>query len=211
MAMSTDLLTLSQWLSPAFPVGAFTYSHGLEAAFHAGWLTDADSLRAWLVDLLTAGSARTDALLLAAAFRGDPAEVDEIARAFAASAERLRETDEQGRAFCDVLGRVWGAELAGLTYPVALGATVAREGLDLGLALDLYLQSFLINLTQAAQRLAPIGQSAAQAVIRDLAPLVAATAAEVADGDLSRLASAAFLSDIAAMRHETQASRIFRS
>jgi len=211
MATNTDLLTLSQWLSPAFPVGAFTYSHGLEAAFQAGWLGDADGLRAWLTDLMTDGSARSDALLVAAAFHGDPAEVDEIARAFAASAERLRETEEQGRAFGAVLGRVWGADLAGLTYPVALGAAVAREGLDLGLALELYLQSFLTNLTQAAQRLAPIGQSAAQAIIRDLAPLVAATAAEVVDGDLAGLASCAFLSDIAAMRHETQASRIFRS
>jgi urease accessory protein len=212
MTTATDLLTLSQWLSPAFPVGAFTYSHGLEVAVAEGWISDADSLQDWLEDLLTQGSARSDALLLAAAFHAeDPAEVDALARAVAASAERLRETEEQGRAFAEVVGRVWGPELAGLSYPVALGVAVAREGLDLHMALSLFLQAFVSNLAAAAQRLAPIGQTAAQRVIRALAPLVAATAAELADGDLTRLASAAFRSDISAMRHETMHTRIFRS
>lgn len=209
--MSIELLTLSQWLSPAFPVGGFSYSHGLEAAVAEGWVSDAATLKTWLADLITDGSARADALMVAAAYHGDPAEVDAAARAFAAGAERLREADEQGRAFGEVVGRVWGGALAGLTYPVALGAALAREGLALEPALALYLQAFVTNLTAAAQRLAPIGQTAAQGVIRDLARLAAATAAEVADGDLSRLSSAAFLSDIAAMRHETMHSRIFRS
>lgn len=213
MTTSTDLLTLAQWLSPAFPVGAFSYSHGLEAAFHAGWLTDAASLEDWLADLLTHGAGLNDATLLAAAYHGDTprAEIDEIARAFAPSAERLLETTAQGQAFADVVGAVWGASLAGLTYPVALGAAAAREGLPLALTLTLYLQAFTSNLIAAAQRLGPIGQTEGQRILHGLSPLIGATAEAASPGDLESLASAAFLADIASMRHETQYSRIFRS
>jgi urease accessory protein len=213
MTTPTDLLTLSQWLSPAFPVGAFGYSHGLEAAFRAGWITDAASLEDWLCDLLTHGSGRADAILLAAAYRGDAAldEIDATARAFTASAERLLETDAQGAAFAQVVGAVWGARLEGLTYQVALGAAAAREGLALDLTLSLYLQAFAANLIAAAQRLGPIGQTEGQRILRALAPVIEATAEQARDGDLARLASSAFLSDIAAMRHETLYSRIFRS
>lgn len=212
--MRTDAaLTLNQWLSPAFPVGAFTYSHGLEAAFHAGWITDAASLQAWLCDLLTLGSAHADAHFVAAAYHGQVplAEVDGMARAFAPCRERLLETVAQGKAFCDVVGHVWDRELAGLTYPVALGRAAAIEELPLEMTLTLYLQAFISNLVSAAQRLGPIGQTEAQRVIRALAPTCAETAAEACDGNLSHIASATFLSDIASMKHETQYSRIFRS
>lgn len=211
--MSTDVLTLAQWLSPAFPVGAFTYSHGLEAAFHAGWIADAASLEDWLADLLTHGSGLSDATLLAAAFHGQATldEIDATARAFAPSAERLLETEAQGTAFAQTVGAVWGAELTGLTYPVALGAAAARQGLPLDLTLQMYLQAFASNLIAAAQRLGPIGQTEGQRILHALTHLIEATAEAAAPGDLASLASAAFLSDIASMRHETQYSRIFRS
>jgi urease accessory protein len=211
--MSTELLTLAQWLSPAFPVGAFTHSHGLEAAFHAGWISDAEGLEDWLCDLLTHGSGRSDATFLAAAFHGRVplAGIDAMARAFAPSAERLLETEAQGAAFAQVVGAVWGAGLDGLTYPVALGAAAAREGLALDLTLTLYLQAFTANLIAAAQRLGPVGQTEGQRILHALTPLIEETARAARDGDLDQLASSAFLSDIASMRHETQYSRIFRS
>jgi urease accessory protein len=213
MTTATDLLTLSQWLSPAFPVGAFTYSHGLEAAFEAGWIADGAGLEDWLTDLLTHGSARSDATFLAAAYHGalPLEELNAMARAFAPSAERLLETEAQGQAFCQTVAAIWEAELSGLTYPVALGRAAALEALPLGLTLTLYLQAFLSNLIAAAQRLGPIGQTEGQRILRALAPLIATTADAASEGDLTTLSSAAFLSDIAAMRHETQYSRIFRS
>lgn len=211
--MSAELLTLAQWLSPAFPVGAFGYSHGLEAAFRAGWISDAASLEDWLADLLGHGSGRTDAILLAAAYRGETplAEIDQTARAVAASAGRLLEADALGAAFGQVVGAVWGAGPDGLTYPVALGAAAAREGLALDLTLTLYLQAFAANLIAAAQRLGPIGQTEGQRILRALTPVIESTAHQARDGDLARLSSSAFLSDIAAMRHETLYSRIFRA
>ena len=91
--MTTDILTLTQLLSPNFPVGAFAYSHGLETAIHDGAIYDAASLQDWLHDLLHFGSAQSDAVLVNMTYAGDTSEVDSIARAFAASVERLKETD----------------------------------------------------------------------------------------------------------------------
>lgn len=207
------VLTLAQWLSPAFPIGAFTYSHGLEAAFQDGWVKDSESLAEWLRDLFTLGSGQADARFLAAAWHGDlpVQEIDAMARAFAPSEERLHEAELQGRAFCKIVNAVWGAELKGLLFPVALGRAASIEALPLDLTLRMYLQSFASNLVSAAQRLGPIGQTEAQVVLRDLAPLCVEIAETAADGELAQIASAAFLSDISAMRHETLYSRIFRS
>ncbi|MGH1368136.1 MAG: urease accessory protein UreF [Maritimibacter sp.] len=208
---SDQLLTLTQWLSPAFPIGAFTYTHGLEAAFDAGWVRDGPSLQAWLTDLLTLGSAKADAHFLSASYLGDAREVDQVARAFAPCAERLLEAEAQGRAFAQTVGRVWGRDLDGLIYPVALGRAARLEGLPVDLTLTLYLQAFVTSLVTNAQRLGPIGQTEAQLILRDLTPALEATALEASESDLSHVASATFLSDIAAMKHETQHSRIFRS
>lgn len=213
MTTSTELLTLAQWLSPAFPLGAFSYSHGLEAAVLAGWITDASGLQDWLAALFTHGSARADATLLAAAFHGATplAAIDEIARALAPSAERHMETEAQGQAFAQVVEPIWGGDLAGLTFPVALGAAAARQRLPLEPTLTLYLQAFASNLIAAAQRLAPIGQTESQRILHALAPLIEDAARAAASGELDSIASSAFLSDIASMRHETLYSRIFRS
>ena len=109
--MSTDVLTLSQLLSPSFPVGAFAYSHGLETAISEGQILSVPTLQSWLLDLLEYGGARSDAVLLNAAFGATEDEVAMInthARAFAASSERLKEIDLQGAAFCETVETVWG-------------------------------------------------------------------------------------------------------
>ena len=203
------LLTLSQWLSPSFPVGSYAYSHGLEAAVRAGWV-DPDSFQDWLEVVLRHGAGWNDALFLAAAWRGAP-EADETARAFAAGAERLRETVEQGAAFGRAVAAGWGHEVEGLTFPVAVGRAAALEALPVVPCAALYLQAFAANLAAAGQRLMPLGQTRAQAVVRDLAPLCHEIAEGAAEGDLDDLSSTAFLADIAAMRHETLSPRIFRT
>ena len=208
-------LTLNQWFSPAYPVGAFAYAHGLEAAVSDGWVRDGATLKDWLSDVLQHGAGRNDALFLAAAYRAADAEevaaLDAEARAFAASAERLREADLQGAAFAKVTGAVWAQAIAPLLYPVAVGRAARLADLPLGLTAALYLQAFVGNLVAAAQRLFPLGQGEAQALIHDLSPLCRTLSDDTASGDLDLLSGTAFLSDIAAMRHETQYSRIFRT
>ncbi|KIN63934.1 Urease accessory protein UreF [Sulfitobacter noctilucicola] len=212
--MSTDVLTLTQLLSPSFPVGAFAYSHGLEAAIDAGLVGDGLSLQDWLETLVSQGSAYSDAVFLNAAYaapRPEVAAIDMQARAFAASRERLLESDLQGAAFCDTLADVWGLELGRLTYPVAVGRAASELDIDPHLTTALYLQAFVGNLCAAAMRLVPLGQTGGQLVQAALKPLCLSVAERTKGAILADLYANSFLSDIMAMRHEKQYARVFRS
>ena len=212
--MTTNVLTLSQLLSPSFPVGAFAYSHGLETAISEGRIMSAQTLQSWLLDLLEHGGARSDAVLLIATF-GAPentvAKIDAYARSFAASAERLKETNLQGAAFCETVETVWGIKLGRLCYPVAVGRAAVALSLDPELTTAMYLQSFIANLTAAAMRLVPLGQVDGQKTQIALKPHCTELAKQLQSVTLDDLHNCAWLSDIAAMRHETQYSRVFRT
>ncbi|WP_072505947.1 urease accessory protein UreF [Phaeobacter porticola] len=216
MPTDAQLLTLAQWFSPAYPVGAFSYSHGLEWAVTSGGVNTAAELRNWVATVLDHGGGRSDALFLAAAYHSIDADaakqIDAECRAFAPAQERLQETDLQGAAFCQITNAVWPqTDIDALTLPVAAGRAARICDMPVGTTSAFYLHSFASNLVAAGQRLAPIGQSAAQVIVNELAPLCHDIAAQTADGDLSRLSSTSFLADIAAMKHETQHSRIFRT
>lgn len=219
-------LPLLIWLSPAFPVGAFAYSHGLEAAVEAGDIKDAATLQAWLDDLVRYGSLRTDALLAACAWRaavaGDMAaiiEINDLTLALAPSKERHLETTGQGNAFVTAVQASWPSDLMGelaqgaepVAYPVAVAVAAAAHGVPLPALLDAYLVAFAGNLVSAAVRLGPVGQTDGQKIIARLVPALREAAQMAASGTLDDLGSAALRSDIAAMRHETQYSRLFRS
>ena len=212
MTIHTDTLTLAQWFSPSFPVGAFAYSHGLETAVSDGTICDTPTLLDWLSDLIQYGSGRADAVLIACAYdAADPAAIDEAARAFAASAERLQETTLQGAAFAGTLNATEGLTLPPLTYPVAVGAAACANGLDKRLTLSMYLHAFVANLTSAAIRLVPLGQTQGQEVQTALKPVCFEMAEAVQNATLTALYSNTFASDIAAMRHEVQSPRLFRT
>jgi urease accessory protein len=210
-----DILTLAQWFSPAYPVGSFAYSHGLEWLVETGAVREATTLRSWLEDILEHGSGRTDAIFLAAAFRADGASalaaIDAAARAFAPSKERLMETDLQGAAFCRIAASVHGFDLPPLTYPVAIGRAARLAGIPLRPTAQMYAQAVMSNLVTAAMRLMPLGQTEGHRLIRDLTPTCARSAVSALAGDLDDLSGTAFLADLASMRHETQHSRIFRT
>ncbi|WP_327795342.1 urease accessory protein UreF [Harenicola maris] len=214
MTTTIEVLTLAQLLSPSFPVGAFAYSNGLEAAIAEGRVTTAEQVQDWLEGILMHGSGKADAVLLNVAYRAQVVEVSEIdasARAFAASKERLLETDLQGAAFCETVAQVWGLSIERLTYPVALGRAARLLGLDAELTTAMYLQAFAGNLCAAAMRLVPLGQVDGQEVQLALKPICLEVAEQVKTAELDDLFSCAFASDISAMRHETQYSRVFRT
>jgi urease accessory protein len=96
-------------------------------------------------------------------------------------------------------------------YPVAVGALAGQHGIDAHAAGCGYLQAFTANLISAAVRLVPLGQSAGLRVLAALEPTLLATAHEAAGATLDDLGGCAFRSDLAAMRHETQYTRLFRS
>jgi urease accessory protein len=220
-------LPLLLWLSPAFPVGAFAYSHGLEWAVEAGDIVDADSLTAWLEDLCAGGAPRADALLFAAAHRAVMLEdwaglnaANELAIALAGSQERRLETSSQGSAFlvaaraawdCEALAHLPAAGADPVAYAVAVGAASAGHGFRLESALPAFVVAAFANLVSASVRLSAIGQTDGQRILAAMLPRLSAMAAECGSGDLNALGGCAFRSDLAALRHETQYSRLFRS
>lgn len=214
--MTTDaILSLTQWLSPSYPLGSFAYSHGLEAALADGWVHDAASLQMWLADVLTDGSGRADAVLFCTALKARNDEelrhVDATGRAFAASSERLRESLNQGAAFARTVQGTVQFPVQDILLPVAVGWASAQVKAPETLAVSLYLQAFVSNIVMACVRLLPLGQTQGQAIIQNLAPLCQQTANAAANDSLDELYSNTFLSDIAAMRHEMQQPRLFQS
>lgn len=210
--MTNAMLTLAQWLSPAFPVGAFAFSHGLETAIREDRVTDAVTLEAWLRDLVDFGSARSDVVLLSAAYHSaDYKDVQASALAFQPSAERLEESRQLGAAFCRTVRDVWKIDLPDLAYPVAIGRAAAVKGLPLQQTAALYTHAFLANLVSVAVRLVPLGQTEGQAVLAHLQEACEVLGRDAENFTLDDLGSSAFLSDIQAMRHETLTPRIFQS
>jgi len=213
------LLRLLTWLSPAFPTGAFAYSHGLEWAVEAADVTDRDSFCEWLRDVLRHGAGRNDAIILRHAHRaaGDPGALEELAALAAATApgrERQGESLGQGNAFLLAAGPWRGNLMAGLEqvpYPVALGALAGRAAIAEDDAALGFLQAFAGNLVSAAVRLVPLGQTAGLAVLAALESDLLAVAESTRGATLDALGGACFRADIAAMRHETQYTRLFRS
>lgn len=218
MIETAGLVRLMTWLSPAFPVGGFNYSHGLEQAVASGRVADADGLARWIATLLGRGSAWNDAVLAAASWRaaGNPAELTalaELAEALAGSAERHAETVNLGAAFL-AAARAWGEapvqiHEGAVAWPVAVGGVAGRAGLPLEPVLAALLNAFVTGQTQAAQRLMPLGQAGAVAVHARLEPVIAEVAAAAAAATLDDLGSAALNAEIASMAHETLRSRIF--
>ncbi|MFQ1699587.1 urease accessory protein UreF [Loktanella agnita] len=211
--MRTDhLLTLTQWLSPSYPVGAFAWSHGLERAIQRGDVSDADSLSDWLHAVLTDGAGRNDAILLCVAHgAADIAPVAELAVALAPSRERRMETVQQGAAFAATTRAVWGLDLPDMAYPVAVGRAAGLMGLPVVPTAQVWLQAFASNLIQAAQRLMPLGQTKGQHVLAGLNPICTQIGEAAAQSGLDDLGAATFAVDIASMQHESQSPRLFRS
>ena len=215
MTTERDILTLAQWLSPAFPVGAFAYSHGLETAIQSGAVISADQLQEWLVDLLNHGSGRNDCILLRAAYDCDNKTalnaVNDTALAVSASKERILETQLQGSAFSKTAAAIWGGDALDLCYPVAVGNAASKLGIDVDLTTSMYLHAFASNLVSAAVRAIPLGQTEGQKALAALISLCDQIAQDTQGATLEALSSTAFFSDIAAMQHETIQPRIFRS
>ena len=226
-AEAAALYRLMTWLSPAFPVGAFSYSSGIEWAVEAGDIGDAASLRGWLAAMLADGSGFCDGVFLAHAHRAAALhdasalrEIAQLAAAFVPSRERQLETSAQGRAFIDIARAAWNCDgLDGLiascdgavAYPVAVGIVSSVHAIPLAPTMHAFLHAVVSNWISAGARLIPLGQTDSQRVLAQLEPVVAATAARALAASLDDLGSAAFRADLASLRHETQYTRLFRS
>jgi urease accessory protein len=218
------LYRLQAWLSPAYPVGAFSFSSGLEWAIEAGDIIDAPTLQRWITVILADGGGFCDAVFFVHAHRaieqGDDealAAVAELALAFAPSKERHLETTAQGNAFLAATRAAWPCAaldrlgIGPCVYPIAVAAAAAGHGIPLAPALAAYLHALAANLISAGVRLIPLGQTDGQRVLAALEPVITATAERALTTPLDEIGSAAFRADLASLRHETQYTRLFRS
>lgn len=220
MTSPQALQKLVTWLSPAFPVGAFAWSAGLETAIADRRVRDAAKLTDWIDGALRHGGIRTDAILLAHAHRGfaDAATLQDLADlslALTASRERWMETSVTGDSYITAT-RVWPAEtLAALPspcpYPIAVGAIAGAHGIGLGDTLLAWLTATVHGQVSVAVRLVPLGQSDGLRVMAGLAPAISQLAEAAANAGLADIGGIAYAADIAQMRHETLEPRIFRS
>jgi urease accessory protein len=215
------LYRLMTWLSPAYPVGAYAYSHGIEYAVEAGLVRDRATLVDWIAQAVTHGAGLSDAALLAAAWNGDDLDaVCALADAWRGSAEMALESRAQGTAFLATTRAAWPHpaldELAlrrrgEIALPVAVGVAAAAHGIALEPALITYLHAFAGNLVSAGMRLIPLGQTEGQRAVAALEPAIAAAARDARDTPLDAVGTAAPTIDWCSMRHETQYTRLFRS
>jgi urease accessory protein len=224
------LLRLQSWLSPAFPSGSYSYSHGLEWAVEAGYVADHETLTDWLEADLRYGSGRNEGIFFIEAWRsaahGDRARLFEIAElggAFRGTSEFALESSQQGGGCLSTLRRVWPdnlldwlSELLNQQHvPPALavvhGVASAKAGVPANLALAAFLQSYVANLVTAGVRLIPLGQTDGQRAIATLEQAVLDATEEALGATIDDLGSAAFSVDLASMAHETQYTRLFRS
>lgn len=219
MTTDTSLYRLFAWLSPVFPTGAFSYSHGLEAEVEAGRVRDRETLQAWIATMIRCGSGRLDADLLRDTYCGR--DVNERGLAYRATAELALESVAQGTAFAATMRAAWNEDPTptlprllmgdGTCHAVAVGAAAVKAGASLEDALTLYLQSFASNLMSAGLRLGIVGQTDGQRILAALEPVVDQAVAACLARDPESFGAATFAADIASMTHETQHSRLFRS
>jgi urease accessory protein len=218
------LYRLLAWLSPAYPIGAFSYSHGVETAVEEGFITDRVSLVAWLETVLCDGTGRVDGALFAAAWRAADATdwpafeaIAERAAAWRGTSEMALESRQQGGSFLSITRTAWphpDLEAVGdaLALPVAVALAAAAHGIALEAALGGYLHAFTANLISAAVRTVPLGQSDGQRALAGLEGAVRRTVdAALAVSDLDDVGTATPLLDWCSLRHETQYTRLFRS
>jgi len=222
---NASLYRLMAWLSPSYPVGAFAYSHGIEWAVEDGRIRDEATLADWIGGIVRFGAGWSDAVLFSETYAcdGDAAALGALntfAVALAPSSERHLEMTAQGTAFIKATKDAWawdgvedikaslGTEIA---YSVAVAAAAHGHGIDKAPAIHAYLHGFAANLVSAGVRLIPLGQSAGQRVLAGLEIVIDETAAAALEATLDDVGGIAVLSDIAAMQHETQYTRLFRS
>jgi urease accessory protein len=224
------LVRLQSWLSPAFPTGSYSYSHGLEWAVEAGHIHDRKSLVDWLEADLCYGSGRNEAIFFSEAWRSatdnDRAklfEIAELAAAFRGTSEFALESSQQAAACLATLRQVWPDRVLDRlsemlcernvqpALAVVLGVRLARQHIPVSLALPAFLQSYIANLVAAGVRLIPLGQTDGQLAIAELEDAVLAVSVHAQKATIDDLGSAAFMVDLASMAHETQYTRLFRS
>ena len=205
-----NLARLLQLASPTLPVGAYSYSQGLESAIDAGYVRDADTAQEWIGDVLELSMARMEAQVLRAQIATPTQERNDFFVATRETAELRAETLQMGQALAKLLHDLnVPFSVEGPAYPTAFALAVRHWKIELHDAVVAYLWSWLENQVMAAVKAVPLGQTAGQKILLSLGERLAGLAQlDLPASSWSNLAPG--LAHLSA-QHETQYSRLFRS
>jgi len=220
-------LRLYQLVSPALPVGAFSYSEGLEVLVQAGQVTSEQAMEDWLSAELRRGGVAIEAAALAPlmgfmrAWKDGEPQAEQELRSLdqwllvqRESAEVRAQQRQMGRSLLQLLADLgWPLPQAGtpLAWPAAYAWACAVLELDSPEVEEAYLYSWVANQLSAAVRLVPLGPTQAQRLQLRLAPLLAQRAQELASMDPGQQWNGAVGAGLAQLRHAELYSRLFRS
>ena len=221
------LYMLQTWFSPSYPVGAYTYSHGLENAFETGLIKSLDDAVEWISDIISCGSGFADIVFLTEAHRAVSegkfdrlSDIAEFATAFAGTAELRLESEAQGAAFIEIIQKV--EPVSGIKtftkkwpgpypYSVVVGVAAGDLAVETRAVTIAYTHAFVANLASALVRIIPLGQTDGQRIIARLAPIVANAVERALETKLDDLSTSTMMVDLTSMQHENQYTRLFRS
>ncbi len=221
----TALLRLQQLASPVLPVGAYSYSEGLELLVETGTIANAAALQSWLTAELTIGSLVTDGAIVSRAYRAvqqaDPTQLQYWNHWWSAAREthELRQQSWQmGRSLIRLLRSLdptivpWFEPLAPeANWAIVFGLAAAHWEIDLTATLLAYFQSWATNTIGAGVKLIPLGQTAGQQLLQDLTPIVIETVDRVLVLADAELGSCSWGLALASSQHEMQGVRLFQS
>lgn len=219
---NSALLRLLQLASPALPVGAYSYSEGLETLVHADTIKSASALEHWLVQELKYGAARLEAAIVLRSYRATQAQDFDTLLYWNHWLTAARETEElrsqslqMGRSLLRLFQQLQSIELPsfepGCHFAIAFGLVAATWNIEEHATMMAYLQSWVTNLISAGIKLIPLGQTAGQQLLLNLSDGIESASFEVATLSDDALSTCGWGLSIASMAHETLYSRLFRS
>ena len=222
-----SLYKLQTWFSPSFPVGAYTYSHGLENAFETGLVANVDQAVDWIGEIISSGNGFADVVFALLAYETvadsnatELYNIAEFAAAFSSTKELRLESEAQGAAFIEIIQKVepntgiillTDAWPGPYVYPVVIGAAAGAVGIDRHALATACLHGFVSNLASALVRIVPLGQTDGQRIIVRLSTVVELAVTNALSTGLDELTTSTLVVDLTSMHHETQYTRLFRS
>ena len=208
--LKESLQILQTWFSPLFPVGSFSYSHGLEAMINDNLIKSKEDILEYLKCILKYGSGKNDIILIKYAYQGE--EINDLALSLCPTKERKIESIEMGNAFRKVLEDSWNYKIQENTaYPVSVGKAAKYFKIPLNLTIISYLQSFASNLINVCIKHIPIGQKVGQDCIIQMYDLIREIENESKNLELEDLGGVCFNSDIYSIKHENLKTRIYKT
>ncbi|HEY9849480.1 MAG TPA: urease accessory protein UreF [Leptolyngbyaceae cyanobacterium] len=225
MVDNLALLSLLQLTNSALPVGAYSYSEGIESLVEKGVISDRQSLQHWLEEELRYGAIRLETWLMLRGYQSAKL-IDlhtlEYWNAWASAARETEELREQswqmGRALSRLLQKLQ-PELSSVfsqlnqncNYAIAFAIAAVHWQISPDVAAIGYLHSWATNLVNAGVKLIPLGQTAGQQLLLDLHPYIISTTEKLLVLDDDQIGTCGWGLSLASMTHENQYSRLFRS